>query len=173
MTAPNSASYICSRIRENSGFASETPEPNSHEFGYNSMHEMEGIMLRGIACATLALAVLASWAPAQDRDGKRTKGKMVLGKLVKCDPEKHMISVTIKKRDTGEDVPMEYSFEDDTPFVVNKARGEKSTVFRGKADLQKDEFKDRFKEGVLVGILLDGEGKTALRVITDGRRKSR
>jgi hypothetical protein len=120
--------------------------------------------------AALLLAVGVALTPAQEA---RKRGKITIGQLEKCDLEKGAILVKLMKngKEGDESPATEYQVNEDTVFVVNNGKGQKSTVFKTKKDFNTPEFKDKFKQGALVAVWLDPDGKVARRVVTNGQPK--
>jgi hypothetical protein len=108
-------------------------------------------MLRNLLCAAVALVVVAGTGLAEEK--KKTNA--VFGKLVKCDAAKGTICVMVKKSKEDEGTKTEYKLTEDTKFLLGRA----------KEPVAKDEIKEKFKEGTMVYVLLDDEGKTAKSVI--------
>jgi hypothetical protein len=108
-------------------------------------------------CAAVVLVLVAGVGLAEEKKGAK-KGKAVLGKLVKCEGGK--ICVMVK------DEKMEYAVTDETKFQIGKGKGEKPEVLTNK-----DEIKEKFKEGIVVALRLDEEGKTAISVTAVARKK--
>jgi len=129
-------------------------------------------MLRKFVCAAVGLVLVGGVALAAEEkaEAKKPRGKLVFGKLLKCDADKGIICVMVKKSKDDEGTKMEYKINEDTKFVAGSGGGEKPLTFT-KGDFGKDEFKAKFKEGVIVVVILDDEGKIARRVTTGLRRK--
>jgi hypothetical protein len=129
-------------------------------------------MLRKFVCATVGLVLVAGVALAAEEkaEGKKPRGKLVFGKLLKCDADKGIVCVMVKKSKDDEGTKMEYKINDETKFVAGSGGAEKPLTFT-KGDFGKDEFKAKFKEGTIVGVLLDDTGTTAKRVMTGIRRR--
>jgi hypothetical protein len=126
-------------------------------------------MLRKLVGASIAFVLVAGVALAADEKVQQ-RARPVRGQLVKCDLEKGMICVLVKKNRQDEGTKTEFKVTDDTKFVINKGRGEKPVTLT-KSDASKDEFKNAFKENARVTVTLSDDGKTIKTIATGGGRR--
>jgi hypothetical protein len=123
-------------------------------------------MLRTFVSTAIAVVLVAGVTLAAEE-----KGQMVRGTLVKCELDKGMICVLVKKNRQDEGTKTEFKVTDDTKFVIIKGRNDKVTLT--KADATKDDFKKAFKENARVQVELGADGKTVKTISTGGGRRPR
>jgi hypothetical protein len=112
--------------------------------------------MRKLVCAAVTLVLVAGAGLAEEAKGAK-KGAM--GTLVKCDGEKGIICILVKKSKDDEGTKTEFKITDETKFQVGAGKGKEPTVLTDKA-----EIKEKLKEGVRVRLALDEEGKTVKTV---------
>jgi len=117
-------------------------------------------MMRTFAVAAVALFLSAGLVLAAD---KKPEGQPVQGVIKKVDAEKGTITVTVKnKKETAD---KEFTIGDATKVMVMAGEDKKEMV--GKAGLKAEQF----KEGAMVGLMLDKDGKVMMVKVGEGKKK--
>ncbi len=123
--------------------------------------------MRTFLCAALALALIACTAFAEEggKKKKKKRGKGNTGTIVKVDPTAGTLTVSVKRKKTTEE--KEFKVTDKT--TVTEIKGDETTEIKADtvANLLK---KEQFKEGAVVTVQTDEDGKTA-KSITFGKKQ--
>jgi hypothetical protein len=109
-------------------------------------------MLRKLVSAVVVLVLIAVVGTAQEKKGRPAGSR---GKIVKFDVDKGVLTVLVKKSREDEGTKTDFTITKDTKFQMGAGRGKEPT-----AVTSPEEIKEKFKEGGVVRLTLDVDGKT-------------
>jgi hypothetical protein len=122
-------------------------------------------MLRTMVCAAVALVLVGGVSLAEKKD---EKSKVAHGKILKCDTDKGILCVMVKKSKDDDGTKIEFKITKNTKFTAIKGADDKEE-YTGLEGLKAKEFKKNTP--VRVHYTEEDDVKTATRVETGGGKK--